>query len=948
MVYSPRTNEFLVNTNPSGEQNNVAVTRLADGRYLAVWDNTVVVNNATQWVLRGQFYSADGSASGGEMNLTGLTFRGQYNPDVVALPNGGFAISWTQFVSNGYQANLRFFDAAGGPAGTYPLAFNATAAELAALPSGAVVAVWNNSVNFGVTGISGRIVQPDGSGQDLTIPYDGTGLQSGPDVALLANGNFVVTWGESDAEAGGFGYKGQLFSSTGTLLGSEFPAGTDVTALPGGGFVAFSGGNGQIYDTNGGKVGPAFPVGGGVAEVTATENGGFFVTWSTEVAGSGTEVRGQEFAADGTKIGPELMINQATAGNQNVGGIAGGAGSDIFIAWNDPGVGDGSGSAVRGRLYTESVQGSEGAETLTGTPGDDEIVGLGGNDTILAQQGGNDAVNGGAGDDIIYFGPAFSPADRIDGGAGRDVLALQGNYFLQVLQPASVVNVEVLALMSHTDNAYGGADGTPNQYTIRTDDATVAAGQALTLDATALMANESVIFYGQAETDGRFALYGGRGQDALYAGAGADILNGGAGNDTLSGGLGDDIYFVDSAADIVQDGGTGFDAVYSSVNYTLGGEAEIELLGSTASGSTSGIALFGNRFSQTIGGTQGNDTLDGRGGNDYLLGGGGNDQLYATGFSVLAGGTGDDSYFVDDYFQVLNESAGQGFDTVYTKGAFALLGDVEVELLIYQDFTSAGVALYGNGFAQTIRAGTGSDNIVAGGGNDYLLGYAGNDILDGGAGADVMEGGQDSDIYFVDDAGDVVIEIGGGFDSVYASSSYALTPDTEVELLAAVNGGAGTTLDLTGSSTSQSIYGNDGSNRLLGLGGNDFLGGGAGNDTLDGGAGDDILEGGSGADTFRFAATSDTVLSSGDQIRDFVSGTDKIDLSLIDANTSAAGDQAFTYLGTGAFTGQAGQLRYEVANGQVYLSGDTNGDGTADFQIVLNNTTIVAAGDFVF
>ena len=73
---------------------------------------------------------------------------------------------------------------------------------------------------------------------------------------------------------------------------------------------------------------------------------------------------------------------------------------------------------------------------------------------------------------------------------------------------------------------------------------------------------------------------------------------------------------------------------------------------------------------------------------------------------------------------------------------------------------------------------------------------------------------------------------------------------------------------------------------------------------LNGGAGADVLTGGAGADVFRFSALTDSTVAVGgrDTIRDFVSG-DKIDLHLIDANASLAGDQAFGFIGTNAFSG---------------------------------------------
>jgi serralysin len=120
------------------------------------------------------------------------------------------------------------------------------------------------------------------------------------------------------------------------------------------------------------------------------------------------------------------------------------------------------------------------------------------------------------------------------------------------------------------------------------------------------------------------------------------------------------------------------------------------------------------------------------------------------------------------------------------------------------------------------------------------------------------------------------------------------------------------------------------------------LNGNAGNDVLNGMGGDDILTGGAGADQFRFFQNSGN-----DRITDFVSGTDRIHLTEIDANTGVAGDQAFTFLGNAAFTGTAGQLRTYTQGGDRYVAGDVTGDGVADFTINIGNSNVVVADFFL-
>ncbi|MGL4964406.1 MAG: M10 family metallopeptidase C-terminal domain-containing protein [Inquilinus sp.] len=165
--------------------------------------------------------------------------------------------------------------------------------------------------------------------------------------------------------------------------------------------------------------------------------------------------------------------------------------------------------------------------------------------------------------------------------------------------------------------------------------------------------------------------------------------------------------------------------------------------------------------------------------------------------------------------------------------------------------------------------------------------------------------------------------------------------------------------DVSGSQGNDTIIGNGSVNLLNGFNGNDTIDGGAGHDLLDGGAGNDLLHGGSamdqltggaGTDSFIFATTgeSPSTAAGRDLITDFNHAQgDRIDLSLIDADTGAAGDQAFTYIGAALFTGVAGQLHTWIDAGKTIVSGDVNGDKVADFAIALTGILSPVAGDFV-
>jgi hypothetical protein len=266
---------------------------------------------------------------------------------------------------------------------------------------------------------------------------------------------------------------------------------------------------------------------------------------------------------------------------------------------------------------------------------------------------------------------------------------------------------------------------------------------------------------------------------------------------------------------------------------------------------------------------------------------------------------------------------------------------------------SANNRLTGNAGNDTLVGRNGDDQLVGGDGTDNLNGGNGNDALNGSAGGDTMRGGTGDDLYYVDAAGDLVIEAASaGADVVRAGIDYVLTVNVE-ELFV---GGAGR--DGTGNALANIIHGATASNVLSGLGGNDTIRGDAGRDTIDGGAGADLIDGGAGKDTLTGGADRDvfqfrdgdfgTTRALADLITDFShAAAEKIQLNLVDADTIAAGNQAFTWIGNGAFTGVAGQLHYAQAGGNTYVEGDTNGDGLVDFVIALTGTVNLVASDFV-
>jgi serralysin len=174
----------------------------------------------------------------------------------------------------------------------------------------------------------------------------------------------------------------------------------------------------------------------------------------------------------------------------------------------------------------------------------------------------------------------------------------------------------------------------------------------------------------------------------------------------------------------------------------------------------------------------------------------------------------------------------------------------------------------------------------------------------------------------------------GKFSSISGTNNIAIALGTIIE-------------NAAGSAFADTLRSNDGGGTLDGRGGNDTLLGGDGNDRLVGGSGIDSLTGGLGADIYAFALGDSPSSGQHDLITDFTAGTDFIDLSAIDADTSSAGIlDKFRFIATSTFDGIAGALNYvwDSARSVTVVQGDVNGDGGSDFSIDLaGNLTLTAA-----
>jgi Ca2+-binding RTX toxin-like protein len=595
-----------VNTSFVNFDTNPFVTELAGGGYVVHW--TRDVGNGLQPGYQMQFFGNNGVAQGGQQfqltygtpqTIVGLTDGGyviitydgpnvfaqfperlyaqKYNalgvavgdlfliaegpgisdPDVSALPNNGFVVTWT-------AANL---DGSGD--GVYSRTFYSPTpgSDLEAGIEYADGTTANDIFNVGFAGLNAGDRVLGFAGQDI-LRFTGGGVNTAVGATLdsieeiqLTNATGTTLTVNDVAQAllvtTATGAADALILNSGVLTVAQRRTLFDL------GVESLSDGQGTFLSTNAAPVVMADTVAAGenasvtinVTQNDSDANGDTMTVVPSSLAVTGFTTAGGLVlpVAGGPAVTNAMLLSHFSP----VGGSIQFTGDFDFLDAGQSitvtltyGVTDGVANVTQSTL-TLTINGSNEvivlsnvADNVSGSAFGDNITANDGDDTIFALSG-NDSVYGGTGDDSLYGGDG---ADKLFGEADDDYLhGGSGNDLVY-----GGAGEDIVAGGSGDDQLWGGADadlyggGSGLDYA-RYDDANWG-NLTLRLDNSTLNAGAAAIGDTYSGIEG---LVGGLGNDVilgnaaanfLFGGGGADYIDGLAGSDYLNGGAGADRF----------------------------------------------------------------------------------------------------------------------------------------------------------------------------------------------------------------------------------------------------------------------------------------------------------------------------------------------------------------------------------------------------------------------
>lgn len=287
------------------------ITTLADGGYIVTWQGNTSDGQTVDIFL--QRFDAAGTQVSDD-RLQGMPGQADNLPQITALPDGGYVVTWQGATSDGqgWDIFVRQFDAAGTQVADARLqgiagSTDDLASQVAALSDGGYVVTWTQASSADQSSEI-QVQQFDAAGNQVANAIlrgmDGLLQDNTQQITALEDGGYVVTWQGQTSD----GQRTDIFLRQFDAAGNEI-ADARLTALAG----------------SRNDIGP---------QIAALGDGGYVVVWrGPDPAGLTADVYLQQFDADGNQTVATRLEGMAGSLIDLVPQIAGLAGGGYVVVW---------------------------------------------------------------------------------------------------------------------------------------------------------------------------------------------------------------------------------------------------------------------------------------------------------------------------------------------------------------------------------------------------------------------------------------------------------------------------------------------------------------------------------------------------------------------------------------------------------------------------------------
>lgn len=315
------TGELAVNTLTTGNQFVPAVALRPDGGFVVTWESDGA--DGDEFGVRARRFTNAGAGVGSEAGVNDVTAFTQRLPAIGVDGSGNFRIAWqTEVVQNDFGVAARPFAANGTPqavqfgVNVFTAGFQHNA-DIAVAADGSFVVVWQDDGQQADQDIFLRTFDADGdpTSAEIAVNQSEGFFRARPAVAMDALGNLVVAW-EAELVGELHDIYARLFDADGAPLTGEFRVNATVA------------GEQKVPD------------------VARQGSGEFLVVWeSFGQDGDQTGVYGQRYTALGAASGPEFRVNLGTVDSQLEPSVGLAADGTAVVAFRDVSIG------VLGRVF---------------------------------------------------------------------------------------------------------------------------------------------------------------------------------------------------------------------------------------------------------------------------------------------------------------------------------------------------------------------------------------------------------------------------------------------------------------------------------------------------------------------------------------------------------------------------------------------------------------------